>query len=101
MTLRSGVAAMSEDQAPQRIVVRAVVTEQGDCYLCNTGLSLLYGVPESDIQSGMEHPKQWQQAGARRMKEAAAHGHEGLVAALGYWTDLERDGAELVVIEQS
>jgi hypothetical protein len=86
---------------PRRILVRAVVTESGDLHLCNTGLSLLYGVPESEIEQGMAHPKAWQQAGARRVKEAAAHGHEGLVAALGYWCDLERDGAELVVIEQS
>lgn len=86
--------------APQRVVVRAVITVDGDLHLCNTGLSLLFGVPESEIEPGMDYPKAWQQAGARRVKEAGAHGHEGLVAVLGYWVDLERDGAELVVIQQ-
>lgn len=85
---------------PQRIIVKAIVTETGDLHLCTTGLSLLFGVPESEIQPGMEYPHAWHQAGARRVKEAAAHGCEGLVAALGYWCDLERDGAELVVIER-
>ncbi|MGB3285308.1 hypothetical protein [Mycolicibacter algericus] len=91
---------MSESASAVPVVVRAVVTEDGDLHLCRTGLSLLFGVPESEIQPGMEYPKAWHQAGARRVKEAAAHGHEGLVAALGYWVDIERDGAELVVIEQ-
>ncbi|MEB3034774.1 cupin domain-containing protein [[Mycobacterium] nativiensis] len=91
---------MSEDQAPQRIIVRAVITETGDLHLCPAGLSLLFGVPDSEIQLGMEYPKSWQQAGARRTKEAGAHGCEGLVAVLGYWCAQEYPDAELVVIEQ-
>lgn len=91
---------MSESSSPISVVVRFVVTEDGDLHLCTTGLSLLFGVPESEIQPGMEYPKEWHQAGARRAKEAAAHGCEGLVATLGYWVDQERDGAELIVIEK-
>lgn len=91
---------MSESSSPVPVVVRYVVTATGDLHLCNTGLSLLFGVPEDAITPGMEYPKSWQQAGARRTKEAAAHGCEGLVATLGYWCDIERDGAELIVIER-
>ncbi|WP_131810491.1 hypothetical protein [Mycolicibacter sinensis] len=81
--------------------MRAVVTQAGDLHLCNTGLSLLYGVPESAIVSGMEHPAEWHRSAVRRLNEAHAHtGQTGLVAALGYWSDLERDGAELVVIQR-
>lgn len=85
---------------PKRIIVRAVVTETGELHLCNTGLSLLFGVPEEAIMPGIEHPKSWEQAAIRRAKEAATNGHEGLVACLGYWCDRERDNAELVVIQQ-
>lgn len=86
---------------PQRVVVRVVITEEGELHLCNTGLALLFGVPESDITPGMEYPAEWHRQAARRVNEAGAHtGQLGLVAALGYWCQLERDGAELVVIEQ-
>ena len=86
---------------PQRIIVRAVVTETGDLHLCNTGLSLLFGVPEEAIMPGIEHPKSWEQAAVRRIQEAEAHGSgSGLGAVLAYWTDVERDGVELVLLEQ-
>ncbi|OBY29300.1 hypothetical protein [Mycolicibacter kumamotonensis] len=86
--------------APRRIVVR-VVQDGEDLHLCDTGLSLLFGVPESEIRPGMEYPAEWQRQAARRVNEAGAHtGQLGLLAALGYWCQLERDGAELVVIEQ-
>lgn len=90
----------ADNTEPRRIIVRAVVTEQGDLCLCPTGLSLLFGVPADAILPGIEYPKSWHQAGARRTKEAGAHGCVGLVPVLGYWCDLERDGAELVVIEE-
>jgi hypothetical protein len=87
--------------APQRVIVRAVVTETGDLHLCRTGLSLLFGVPESEITPGMEYPAEWSRQAARRVNEAGAHtGQLGLLAALGYWCELERDGAGLVVVEQ-
>ncbi|GFG71844.1 hypothetical protein [Mycolicibacter senuensis] len=85
--------------SPQRIIVRATVTETGDLLLCTIGRSLLFGVPEDAITPGMEYPKEWHQAGARRVKEAGAHGHVGLVAVLGYWCEQEYPDAELVLIE--
>lgn len=48
---------------PQRVVVRTVITEAGDLHLCNTGLSLLFGVPEDAIMPGIEHPKSWEAGG--------------------------------------
>jgi len=86
--------------APRRIVVR-VVQDGEDLHLCDTGLSLLFGVPESEIRPGMEYPAEWQRQAARRVNEAAAHtGRMGLVPALGYWAQVERGDVELVVIEQ-
>lgn len=84
------------------IVVRAVVTEAGDLHLCRTGLSLLFGVPASEIRPGMEYPAEWQRQAARRVNEAAAHtGRMGLVPALGYWAEVQwGEGTTLIVIEQ-
>lgn len=87
--------------APQRIIVRAVTTETGDLHLDNAGLSLLFGVPETDLVVGEEHsPDRWRSA-VRRIKEAEAHGSgKGLGAALAYWCAQLYPDAEFVLIER-
>ncbi len=91
----------NDNTEPHRIIVRVVVTETGDLHLCRTGLSLLFGVAESEIRPGMEYPAEWHRQAARRVNEAAAHtGCTGLVPALGYWAEMELGDVELVVIEQ-
>lgn len=83
----------------ERIVVRLVVDGE-NAYLDNAGLSLLFGVPESEITTGEEpSAERWRQA-ARRIKEAEANGSgSGLGPVLAYYADVERDGAELVLVE--
>lgn len=85
---------------PQRIIVRAGTTETGDFHLCSTGLSLLFGVPETEIQPGMAYPAEWNRQAARRVNEAAAHtGQLGLPAFLRYWAGQRYPDAELVLVE--
>ncbi|MFL0276993.1 hypothetical protein [Mycobacterium sp. SMC-19] len=84
---------------PSRIVVRYAMDGE-DLYIDPAGLSLLFGVPQSSLAVGAEHPPElWRQA-CRRIKEAEAHGSgHGLGPVLAYYADLERDGAELVLVE--
>lgn len=86
---------------PRRIIVRAVTTEAGDLHLDNAGYSLLFGIPEAEIVTGEQHCADRWRAAMRRIKEAQAHDSgNGLGAVLAYWADIERDGAELVLVEQ-
>ncbi|KKB98558.1 hypothetical protein [Mycolicibacter arupensis] len=86
---------------PKRIIVRATTTETGDLHLDNAGYSLLFGIPETDLIVGEEHSADRWRAAARRIKEAEAHGSgKGLGAVLAYYADVERDGAELVLLER-
>lgn len=86
---------------PHRVIVRYVDTETGDLHLDNTGLSLLFGIPAVELVAGETHSADRWRAATRRIKEAEAHGSgSGLGAVLAYWCEVERDGAELVLIEQ-
>lgn len=90
---------MSEPSSPIPVVVRYVVTADGDLHLDNAGLSLLFGIPAAELVAGEEHSADRWRSAARRIKEAEAHGSgSGLGPVLAYWCEVERDGAELVLI---
>jgi len=89
------------DPCPIPVVVRYAVTADGDMHLDNAGLALLFGVSAADLVVGETHSADRWRSAARRIKEAEAHGSgSGLGAVLAYWCEVERDGAELVLIEQ-
>ncbi|OBI08631.1 hypothetical protein A5715_00610 [Mycolicibacter heraklionensis] len=81
--------------------MRAVITSDCDLRLCNKGMSLLYGVAESEILPGIGIPDEWKRRAVQRVKEATAHtGHESLLAFFQYWCDQEFPDAEAVLIQQ-
>ncbi|CAJ1504274.1 hypothetical protein MU0083_003395 [[Mycobacterium] kokjensenii] len=88
-------------EKPDRIIVRCAYV--GEDFRINTaGLSLLSGIPEDQILPGPEHDAEYWRAAARRINEAEANGSgSGLGAVLAYYADIERDGAELVLIEEN